>query len=107
MSGRPARNCWRGCGSRRAEMAREPKKTASRFRWRLWLGVAGVAVVCASSGLAALKVRDFAMHDPRFALSRRTKEVIRFEGIQYTSRGKLQRVFAPDFNHSIFSIPLD
>jgi cell division protein FtsQ len=89
-------------------MARESKKaTAPRSRWRLWLGLAALAVLCVSSAMATLKVRDYLVTDPQFTFSRYQKDSLLIDGLRYASRSKVQRVFALDFQHSIFSIPLD
>ena len=88
-------------------MARESKKSAGGgIRWRLWLGIAAAGAVCVSSAVAALKVRDFAIHDPGFNLSRRQKDALIIEGVRYSSRAKVQHAFAQDFDHSIFAVPL-
>jgi cell division protein FtsQ len=56
--------------------------------------------------MAALKVRQFVATDPRFALSRDAGSLT-ISGLQYTERPKVLRVFAGDFDHSVFSAPLD
>jgi cell division protein FtsQ len=87
-------------------MAREAKKAGGGFRWRLWLSVALVAGLGATSAAAALKVRRYALTDPQFTLSRDRKDAISFEGLVYSSRAKAERVFASDFGKSVFSVPL-
>src|ERR1019366_201096 len=86
-------------------MARATPKTAG-FRWRLWLLLAALAVVGVSSAMAALKVRQFVVTDSRFALSHDAQSLT-ITGLQYTPRSKVLRVFAGDFDHSIFSTPLE
>jgi cell division protein FtsQ len=89
-------------------MAREPKKApAPRSRWRLFFGLTVLAALCVSSAMATLKVRDYLNTDPQFTLSRYQKDSLLVDGLRYASRSKVQRVFALDFQHSIFSIPLD
>jgi len=86
-------------------MARDVRKTA-KTRWRLWLGAAALTACGVSTAMAGLQVRQFALNSPRFRLSREHPGSLLVEGLRYTSRGKVQRVFAGDFAHSIFSIPL-
>jgi len=87
-------------------MARESKKAPSGIRWRLWFALAGLAVVCASTAIAGRKVREFALTDPQFILSRYQKDSLTIEGLHYTSRQKVLRVFTGDFEHSVFSVPM-
>ena len=87
-------------------MARDTKKPAAGFRWRIWLGGLALAALCVSTALAAYKVRDLALTDPGFTLSRDNRSALTIEGISHTSRAKVLRVFAADFGHSIFSVPL-
>jgi cell division protein FtsQ len=87
-------------------MAREAKKSAG-IRWRLWLGGAVLLAAGVSTALAARKLERFATTDPQFRLSRYRKGALTVEGLQYASRYKVQRVFAPDFERSIFSVPLE
>jgi len=83
------------------------KTTAGGIRWRLWLGVAAFAVAGVTSAIAGLKVREFALTDPQFTLSRDLKGALEIQGLQYASGARVARVFAGDFEHSIFSVPLD
>ncbi len=85
-------------------MAREQK--SKRFPWRLLLGIAIFALLCVSTAVAALKVRRFVTTDPQFTFSRDRKDALTLEGVRYASRSKVLRVFAPDFERSIFSAPL-
>jgi len=57
--------------------------------------------------MAAYKVRRFVTSDPQFNLARDRKDAFRLEGLKYTARAKVLRVFAADFGRSIFSIPLE
>ena len=85
-------------------MARESKKRA--IPWRLIFGIILAALLSAAVGMAAVRVRRFALDDPQFTFSRDHKNALAVEGIRYASRAKVFRVFAPDFEHSIFSVPL-
>jgi len=87
-------------------MAREAKRPAAGPRWRVWLGAAGLGVLCVSTAIAGLKVHEFALTDPQFWLSRDNRSALTIEGLGHASRIKVMRVFAADFGHSIFSVPL-
>jgi len=89
-------------------MARESKKTAAKsgIRWRLWFAIGIAAVVCVTTAAAAMKVREYAVTDPQFTLSRYQKDALIIDGIRYASRAKVQHAFAQDFGRSIFSVPL-
>lgn len=88
-------------------VVKEPKKKpGTGIRWRLWLGLAAAAGVCVSTAMAARTVVHYVHSDPQFVLSREDADAIRFEGLQYASRSKVQRVFAPDFERSILAVPL-
>jgi len=75
-------------------------------RWKLAAGIAGIGVLCASSCMAALKLRDYLVRDPQFALSRESPDAVSIEGLHYASRSKILRLFAADFDRSIFALPL-
>jgi cell division protein FtsQ len=87
-------------------MARETKKSGGGIRWRLWFAVAGIAVGCVSTAMAAYKVHDYAWNDPQFVLSRETKDGFAIEGLNHASRARVMRIFAGDFGRSIFTVPL-
>jgi len=95
-------------------MAREKKSATTstkaagrpRSRWLLMFGLIVLGVLCVSTAMAALKVREYVIHDPQFLLSRDRKDALTIEGLRYASHSKVLRVFAPDFDRSIFSIPL-
>jgi cell division protein FtsQ len=86
-------------------MARESKK--KHLPWRLILGLAALALLFAVAATAAMRVRRFAMSDPQFTLSRDRKGSLALYGVRYASRGKIFRVFAPDFERSTFATPLE
>jgi cell division protein FtsQ len=87
-------------------MARESKKIARGLNWRLWLAVVGVGVVGVSTAMAGFRVRQYALTDPQFTLSNNRPGALAIQGLNYTSQTKVLRVFAGDFDHSIFSVPL-
>jgi cell division protein FtsQ len=88
-------------------MARESKKAQGGIRWKLWLSVAALLLVGAATALAARKVQQFVTSNPQYRLSRYQKGALTVEGLAYASRSKVQRVFAADFDKSIFSVPLE
>lgn len=86
-------------------MPREDKKSGG-VRWRLWLGLAALSVACASTALAAIKLRDFLSTDPRFALSRDRADALAIAGLHYASQSKVRHVFDADFGRGILAVPL-
>ena len=91
-------------------MAREPaanKKTQPGFNWRLTFGILAVGVAGVSTAVAGYRVSLYATSDPRFTLSHDRKDALTILGLTYASRSKVQRVFAADFDRSVFSVPLD
>jgi len=83
---------------------REVKKEG--VRWRLWGGLTLLAIGCVTSAIAGKTVRDFALTDDQFRLSTGRPGALTVEGMRFTSRGKIQRVFASDFGRSVFAIPV-
>jgi cell division protein FtsQ len=83
---------------------RENKKSGNR--WRLWLGLAAMCLVCASTALAALKLRAYVATDPRFVLSSDRQDALVIEGLRYASRSKVRHVFNADFGRGILAVPL-
>ena len=88
-------------------MARESRKIARGFNWRLWLVVVVLGVAGVSTAVAGFKARQYALTDPQFMLSNSRPDALTIQGLNYASRTKVQRVFAADFDHSIFSVPLE
>src|ERR1700730_15872558 len=87
-------------------MARDSKKTTTRINWRFVLGLAALGVVCVSTAMAGFKVRQFVITDPEFTLSRDRRDALTIQGFRYASRSRVLRVFASDFDNSIFRVPL-
>jgi len=92
-------------------MARENKKSGAApapggLRWGLFAGIVGMSVLSVSAGMGALRVREYAVHDPQFRISRDRPDAVAIEGLRYASRSKVLRIFASDFDNSIFSVPL-
>src|SRR5690349_6347267 len=88
-------------------MARESKKTARTINWRLIAGLLAFTAAGVSTAMAGYKVHQFVISDPQFSLSRDRKDAITIQGLVYASRWKVQRVFAADFDHSVFAVPLE
>jgi cell division protein FtsQ len=91
----------------RSPKTKEVKKSGGRIRWRMWASILLAGVVCVSTGMAALKVRQYALADPQFKLTRDRSDSLKIQGLQYASRAKVQRVFAADFGHSVFAVPIE
>jgi cell division protein FtsQ len=95
-------------------MARETKtrqttrqtKKPSGIRWRLWLILAGLGLACASTAVAAMKLRDYLAADPRYALSADRRDALAIDGLRYASQSKVRHVFDADFGHGILTVPL-
>jgi cell division protein FtsQ len=87
-------------------MMREAKRPA-RFNWKLAGMLVLLGAVCVSTAMAAFGVRHYVTSDARFNLSRQHPDALTIQGLAYTPRVKVERVFAGDFGRSVFSIPLD
>jgi cell division protein FtsQ len=89
-------------------MARESKTKpkAGRINWRLTFTLLALGALGVSTAVASYKVHLYVTADPQFTLSRDRKDALTIQGLVYASRPKVLRVFAQDFEHSIFSIPL-
>jgi len=89
-------------------MARDSKKqpAARGINWRLTFAILLFGAIGVSTAVAGYKVSVFVASDPQFTLSPERKDALTIFGLTYASRFKVQRVFAGDFEHSIFSVPL-
>ena len=88
-------------------MAREAKKAPpARSRWKLFFALLALAAIGVSTAMGGYKVRRFVISDPQFTLSRERKDAITIEGLRYASRWMVQRVFAGDYDRSIYLVPL-
>ena len=91
-------------------MAREPaanKKTQpGRVNWRLTFAILALFAVGVSTAVAGYKVSLYVTSDPQFTLSHDRQDALTILGLTYASRSKVQRIFAGDFDRSIFSVPL-
>ncbi|HKD07215.1 MAG TPA: FtsQ-type POTRA domain-containing protein [Bryobacteraceae bacterium] len=82
-------------------MPKAPAPPKRRFTPRMALRIALWMGVVAGVAWGAREARSFLIADPRFRL-----EKLEIHGAIYTSRARIQNVFASDFNHGIFQIPL-
>jgi len=87
-------------------MARESKKQAGRINWRLILVILALAAAGVTTAMAGYRVSRYVKSDPEFTLSHDRKDAITILGLVYASRAKVQRVFAADYERSVFSVPL-
>lgn len=87
-------------------MAREVKKQSGGIKWRITFAILICGAVGVSTAVAGYRASLFVASDPRFTLSHDRKDAITILGLTYASRAKVQRVFAGDFDRSIFSVPL-
>ena len=89
-------------------MARESKKqpVSRGINWRITFAILLFGLIGVSTAVAGYKVSLFVASDPQFTLSPERKDALTILGLTYASRFKVQRVFAADFEHSIFSVPL-
>jgi cell division protein FtsQ len=83
-------------------MARETRKKGG-VRWRLWFALAALASLCAGAGMAALRVRRYALSNEQFTFSPGGLEI---RGRDNGSEIRVRRVFALDSGRSVFAIPL-
>ena len=87
-------------------MARETRKQPKQFNWRLTFGLLGLGVLGVSTAVASYKVHLYVTADPQFTLLHERKDALTIQGLVYASRPKVLRIFAQDFDRSIFSVPL-
>jgi len=84
-----------------------PRDKARRpVRWRFWLAALFWCAFFVSGAWAARQAHHYLLRDPQFALSA-GPGALTLDGARYASRAKLLRVFAGDYERSIFAIPLD
>jgi len=83
------------------------EKARPSFRWRLWLTVCVWCAIFVSSAVAARQAHRYVLGDPQFMLSSEDPTALSVQGITYTARAKLLRIFAGDYGRSIFAVPLD
>jgi cell division protein FtsQ len=83
-----------------------PKPAARReIPWRFIISLSFWILILTGVALAAKEVRQFVLSDPQFNMEAR-EPGITLEGVRYASRARILQVFAPDFGHSAFHLPL-
>ena len=88
-----------------------PKSAAisNRLSWRVLLVILGGFLLFVSTAMATRRVHSMLLANEHFFLESMPDSGtpgLRVEGNRYTSRDRILQVFAPDFNKSIFRIPL-
>jgi cell division protein FtsQ len=81
-----------------------PKAVATpkpKFNPRLWARVALWGCIFAGAALGAKEVHSFLLSDPRFEFKN-----LELRGAIYTSRARIEKVFAADAHKSVFHMPL-
>jgi cell division protein FtsQ len=81
-----------------------------KWSWRLAIRVASWACIAAGMAWGGREVNSFLLRDPRFRFACGVSEPgcgnLEIRGAVYASRARIQNVFAPDFNASVFKMPL-
>lgn len=81
-------------------------------KWNWRMGVSVIAWTGIATGLAwgGREVNTFLLHDPRFQFECSASEPkcgnLEIRGVVYANRGRIQDVFASDFDASVFKMPL-
>jgi cell division protein FtsQ len=92
-------------------MAKEAKKDAKKetpaFRKALRKLALVVVGVAASTGVSVYLLHRYVVNDPKFVLSHHRGEALTVNGLHYGSLAKVNRIFAEDVDHSVFSVPLE
>jgi cell division protein FtsQ len=88
-------------------MAKASKKETPVVRKVLRKVVLLALAVAVCSGVSAYLVHRYLMHNPQFVLSHDRRDALTIDGLHYGSRAKVQRVFAPHADRSVFSVPLE
>ncbi len=82
-----------------------------KWNWRMTVRVIAWTGILAGVAWAGRQVNSFVTRDPRFdfACAARETKCPSFEirGVTWTSRARIQNVFARDYGASVFKIPLD
>jgi cell division protein FtsQ len=81
-----------------------------KWNWRRVVRVAAWACIVAGMAWGGREVNSFLLRDPRFQFACAETEPacanLEIHGAVYANRARIQNVFAPDFNASVFSMPL-
>jgi cell division protein FtsQ len=87
-------------------MARETKKPESELKRRLKHALGIFLAVLLVASVVVWRLRHYALNSRQFHLSSDHREALTIQGWQYTPHFKVRRIFAADFNRSVFSVPL-
>jgi cell division protein FtsQ len=91
-------------------MPRPPAPPKPKVNWRLGLRVLVWAGIAAGAAWGAMEVNSFLVTDARFEFSCEARQGdcanLEIHGAVYTSRARIQNVFASDFGASVYKIPL-
>src|SRR5690242_15396442 len=82
-------------------MPKAPPPPRPKFTVRVALRIAAWMLILTGLAWGAIETQSFLAHDPHFVL-----DTFEIRGVTYASRSRIQGVFAADFGHSIFQIPL-
>jgi cell division protein FtsQ len=88
-------------------MAREAKKETPKLRKALRRAVLIAVALAVCTGGSVYVVHRYLIHNPQFILAHDRRDALSIDGLRYGSRAKVQRIFAEDTDHSVFSVPLD
>jgi cell division protein FtsQ len=75
-------------------------------RWRVVTAFVVFGALFVGTAYAAVRVRRYVLFDAQFKLSRDDADALTLQGLRYTSRSKVQRVFTADYGRSVFGVPL-
>lgn len=88
----------------------KPEARLGRSRMRFWLVAMGLVVCAIAGSFLFYQVDQFLASSALFALGGSPGQVdrsnLRIEGAVFASRERIARVFAADFGHSIYLLPL-
>jgi cell division protein FtsQ len=81
-----------------------------KLSWRLGVRLVAWASIAAGLAWGGREVNSFLLRDPRFQFACGENEPacadLEIRGAVYANRARIQNVFAPDFNASVFGMPL-
>ena len=92
-------------------MARETAPKGKPFPWRTWLkGIMAIAVFV-STTIVARAIQRAVLADPRFVVNGEFADSqdspnFSIHGLQYASRRRVVKLFAPDFGRNLFDVPV-
>jgi cell division protein FtsQ len=87
-------------------MARESKKAESQLKRRLKHALGIFLAFVLVSSVVVWRLRHYALNSRQFHLSSDHRDALTIQGWQYAPHYKVRRIFASDFDRSVFSVPL-